>query len=69
MKKLLTAFFVFVANARATGSLFNMSTANVGPEITATLLVFKVLLTIFDNNSSFDSSIPFDAILIGILFL
>ena len=59
------ALLLFEARANATGSLFMISTAKVGPDITAIFLVFKLSFTIFDKSSSRDYSIPLDAIHIG----
>ena len=51
---------------KPTGSLFNMSLANDGPDITDIFFVFNSSLTISDRKAHVSFSIPLDAIQIGI---
>ena len=57
---------MYPAIARAVGSLFTKSTANVGPEITHILFVFKVFFTKLERVLNVALSIPFDAMHIGV---
>ena len=64
----LTVFLLYPAIAKAAGSLFTKSIANVGPDITQTLFVFNFFLTTFERVLNVTCSIPLDAIQIGTFY-